>query len=131
MNTPYEDSLQPYAELLLRTGVNLQPGQSLIIRAELAYAPIVRLLVAEAYKLHAAHVYIDWVDSLVQRAFLQNADLAAWDVPAYDVTRHRQMVDERWARLALVGPEFPFAFDDVNPQQTRTWSVKRARASKV
>jgi aminopeptidase len=130
MNTPYEDSLQPYAELLLRTGVNLQPGQSLIIRAELAYAPIVRLLVAEAYKLHAAHVYIDWVDSLVQRAFLQNADLAAWDVPAYDVTRHRQMVDERWARLALVGPEFPFAFDDVNPQQTRTWSVKRARAIK-
>lgn len=130
MNVPFEEMLQSYAELLLRTGVNVQPGQSLVIRAELAHAPLVRPLVAEACKLGADTVYTEWVDSLVQRAFLQNADLAGWKVPAYEVTRHRQMVDEGWARLALVGPEFPTAFDDVDPQQTRTWSVKRSRAVK-
>ncbi len=40
------------------------------------------------------------------------------------------MVDEHWARLALVGPEFPFAFDDVPPERTRTLAVKRSRATK-
>lgn len=130
INAPHKDQLARYAELLLRTGLNLQPRQSLLIRAELAYAELVRLLVAEAYRLGAAYVQVDWTDSLVQRAMLHNADLDAIQVPAYEVARHRQMVDDRWARLALVGPEFPFAFDDVDPQQTRTWSVKRSRAIK-
>ena len=130
MNAPHAEPLVRYAQLLLRTGINLQPKQSLVIRAELAYAPIVRLLVAEAYRMGAANVQVDWADSLVQRAMLQNTDLEAWEYPAYEVARFRQMTDERWARLALVGPEFPFAFDDVNPQATRTWSVKRSRAIK-
>jgi aminopeptidase len=130
MNAPDGDKLQLYAELLLRTGVSLQPKQGLVIRAELAYAPLVRLLVAEAYKLGACHVHVDWIDNLVQRAMLLNADLQAWELPGYEIARFRQLVDEGWARLALVGPEFPFAFDDVPPEQTRTWSVKRARAVK-
>lgn len=130
MTALHQPSLQPYAALLLRTGVNLQPGQSLVIRAELAHADLVRLLVAEAYKLGATNVQVDWTDSLVLRAMLQNADLNVLELPAYEVTRFRQMTDERWARLALVGPEFPFAFDDVAPEKTRTWAVKRARSIK-
>ena len=130
MNAPHNDQMTRYAELLLRTGLNLQPRQGLLIRGELAHAELVRLLVAEAYRLGASNVHVDWVDSLTTRATLQNADLEAWTLPAYEVARHRQMTDERWARLALVGPEFPFAFDDVDPQQTRTWSVKRSRAIK-
>ncbi|MBK8049160.1 MAG: aminopeptidase [Anaerolineales bacterium] len=52
------------------------------------------------------------------------------ELPAYEVARFRQMTDERWARLALVGPEFPDAFDAVAPQAMRTWAVKRTRAVK-
>lgn len=48
MNAPHQNNLQRYASLL-RTGINLQPGQGLVIHAELAYAPFVRLVVAEAY----------------------------------------------------------------------------------
>jgi aminopeptidase len=122
--------LQSYAALLLRTGINLQRGQSLVIRAELAHAELTRLLVAEAYTLGAAQVHVDWSDAPSQRAMLLNADLDQWNLPAYEIARHRQMVDEHWARLALVGPEFPFAFDDVPPERTRTVAVKRARAVK-
>src|SRR4051812_11082157 len=130
MKAPYQDQLQPYAALLLRTGVNLQPGQSLALRAELAHAEFVRLIVAEAYTLGAAYVQVEWADALTQRAMLLNADLETWNLPAYEIARHRQMVDEHWARLALVGPEFPFAFDDVPPERTRTMAVKRSRAVK-
>lgn len=126
----WKSQLQPYAALLIRTGVNLQPGQSLIIRAELAHADLVRHAVAAAYAAGAAYVQVDWYDSLTQRALLQNTDLAQLQFPAYESTRYHEMVDQHWARLALVGPEFPLAFDDVAPALTRTWAVKRARAFK-
>ena len=130
MNAPYQDQLQPYAGLLLRTGVNLQPGQALVIRAELAHAEFTRLVVAEAYAQGAAYVHVEWTDTPTQRAMLLNTDVEQWSFPAYEVARYRQMVDEHWARLALVGPEFPFAFDDVPPERTRTLAVKRSRATK-
>ena len=105
--------MQPYATLLIRTGVNLQPGQSLIIRAELGHAEVVRAAVAEAYRAGAGTVHVEWQDALTHRALLQNADLAQFSFPQYESARYHQMVDERWARLALVGPEFPTAYDDV------------------
>ena len=42
--------IKRYADLLINTGVNLQPGQSLRIGAELEYAPFVRIATAAAYK---------------------------------------------------------------------------------
>ncbi len=128
MTLPDSAVLQQYAALLVRTGVNLQKGQSLVIRSELAHAELVRLLVAEAYALGADYVHIDWVDTLTQRAMLLNTDVEQWKLPQFEVQRHQQMVDERWARLALVGPEAPFAFDDVPPERTRTVAVTRSRA---
>ena len=119
-----------YAQLLIRTGVNLQPGQGLVIRAELGHADFVRLAVAEAYRAGASYVHVDWTDMLVQRAMLQNANLEKTELPAYEITRFHQMVDEGWARLALVGPDFPTALDDVDPAATRQWTVKRSRATK-
>ncbi len=124
------DPKQQYARLLIATGVNLQPGQSLIVRAELGHAEFVRLAVAEAYKAGAAYVQVDWQDAPTLRALLKNADVEHLELPAYEVTRHRQMVDERWARLALVGPEFPFVLDDVDPAASRTLAVKRSRLLK-
>ena len=42
MTNPMSDQmLARYAELLLTIGVNLQPGQSLTISAELGHAPLV------------------------------------------------------------------------------------------
>ncbi len=77
MKAPYQDQLQPYAVLLLRTGVNLQQGQSLVIRAELAHAEFVRLVVAEAYAQGAAYVHVEWTDTPTQRAMLLNTDVEA------------------------------------------------------
>ena len=50
-----------YAELLVKTGVNLQPGQGLLVRGELAHAPFVREVVAAAYDAGAVYVQVDWV----------------------------------------------------------------------
>lgn len=119
---------QRYAELLIRVGVNLQPGQSLIVRAELAHAAFVRLVAAAAYQAGAGYVHVDWEDDLLSRAMLLNANIDELEVPAYEMERFRQLAAEGWARLALVGPEFPHAYADVPAEATRTWAVKRMRA---
>lgn len=49
-----------YANLLVRTGVNIQKGQSLVVRAETEIYPFVELLVDEAYKAGASDVRVEW-----------------------------------------------------------------------
>ena len=52
MTSPtFEDRLNSYAELLVRVGVNLQPGQKLIVRANVDDAALVRKVVDVAYGL--------------------------------------------------------------------------------
>ena len=123
-------TMRSYADLLIRTGVNLQPEQGLQVRAELGHAPFVREVVAAAYAAGASYVHIEWTDTPSLAATLTHADVARLDVPAFEIARFRQFVDEGWARLSLVGDEFPEALGVVTPETLRTWSIKRARAIK-
>jgi aminopeptidase len=118
-----------YAQLLIRIGVNLQPGQSLRIGGELAHADFIRRVAAQAYRAGARYVHVDWNDAPLARARLLHSTPDALDfLPAYEVARHQQMVDERWPRLALVGPEFPDLLNDVDPAAIRRTSDARMKA---
>ena len=119
-----------YAELLIKIGVNLQPGQSLRIGAELEHAPFVRLLSAAAYRAGARYVQVDWIDTPLTHNRLTLSEPAALDFfPEYEVARHRQMVDEGWARVSLVGPAFPDLLEQVEPATMRR--VGQVRSQKL
>lgn len=125
------DAMERYAELIVRTGINLQPGQSVRIGGELAHAGLIRALARQAYSAGARYVHVDWQDALTTKQRLlhgQREDLEFF--PNYEVQRHQEMVDDGWARIALVGPEAPDAYDDVDPGAMRTTSSARARAIK-
>jgi aminopeptidase len=127
----HEVTLRRYAELMIRFGVNLQPGQSLRIGAELEHAPLVRLAAEVAYEAGAMYVQVDWSDTPLQRArFVHSAAEHLAYFPAYEVTRHEQMVEEGWARLALVGQSHPELLKDVDPAKMRTVAVTRAQRLK-
>lgn len=74
MTPSVENALRQYAELAIRMGLNLQPGQRLIITdarrggVPLETAPLVRELVASAYQAGARLVDVLWRDDLVTRA---------------------------------------------------------------
>lgn len=123
-------SMRSYADLLIGTGVNLQPQQGLLVRAELAHAPFVREVVAAAYRAGATYVHVEWMDTPTLAAALTHADVEHLALPAFEIARFRQLVDEKWARLSLVGDEFPEALAQVAPEALRTWTVKRARTVK-
>ena len=55
-----KEQLQKYAQLLAKTGVNVQKGQSVFIAAELDQPEFVTMVVEELYKAGASEVYVDW-----------------------------------------------------------------------
>ena len=115
-----------YADLLIQTGLDLQPGQALQISAELEHAPFVRLVTAKAYDAGARYVHVLWQDTPTQRAHLQHVSPEYLDYfPDYEVSRYRQMVDEGWARLSLTGAAYPDIFEDVDPDAMRRIAVMR------
>jgi len=58
----FEENLALYAKLAIRGGVNLQPGQELLLYADIADAVFARLIAAEAYKSGAKNVHILYGD---------------------------------------------------------------------
>lgn len=69
MTVNFEQQLEKYATLAIKVGLNLRPGQNLLIRkATLDAAPFVRLLAAKAYQNGARLVDVMWEDEGVKLA---------------------------------------------------------------
>lgn len=70
-----------YADLILQTGLNLQPGQRLLIASstmrgvDIRLAPFVEVIVERAYQHGARHVDVIWSDPALERSWLQHASL--------------------------------------------------------
>lgn len=125
------DEQRRYAEALVKFGLNLQDGQSLRVGAELEHAPFVRIVAEEAYRNGAKYVMVEWLDTPLARARLKHSRGEFLDYfPEYEIVKHQQMVDEGWARLALVGAEFPDLLKDVDPAAMRTVTVTRSQKLK-
>ena len=68
MATKFQKDLQKYAELAVRVGVNLRPGQRLLVRGPAAFgvaaelAPLVHYIAEAAYKAGARLVDVMWGD---------------------------------------------------------------------
>ena len=71
--------LDKLAELSIKTGVALQPGQDLIITAPIEAAPLVRKLAHHAYKAGAGIVTPFYNDPEVVLARYKNADKTSFE----------------------------------------------------
>jgi aminopeptidase len=70
----FQHTLQAYAELTVKVGLNLQPGQRLlVIKAPLEAAPLVREIAVSAYKAGARLVDVMWGDEELVLARFQYA----------------------------------------------------------
>ena len=120
-----------YAEALVKFGLNLQKGQSLRVSAELEHAPFVRIAVEEAYRHGAKYVVVDWNDMPLARARLKYSNSEYLDYfPEFEVKKHEEFIDDGWARLAIVGHEFPDLMNDVDPSAMRIVSLARSQKLK-
>ncbi len=81
MSSEFEKNLEKYAEVIVKVGLNLQPGQGLLIGAprQSAYGvsieivPLVRLITKKAYQSGAKLVEVLWGDEQIRLIRFQHA----------------------------------------------------------
>ncbi|WP_217586350.1 aminopeptidase [Lentibacillus saliphilus] len=85
-----QQTKEKYAELALKTGVNLQKGQALMVNAPIEGADFTKMVVRKAYEMGAKDVHINWVDdelTLLKYEYAPEEVLATvpeWRVKLYD-----------------------------------------------
>ncbi|HEV3001626.1 MAG TPA: aminopeptidase [Solirubrobacteraceae bacterium] len=104
------------AELAVRFGANLQPGQVLTVVAELGQEPIVRAIARSAYRHGARFVDASYYDLYLKRERLLHAADDTLDyVPPWYGERVLSIGEHRCARIGLSGIASPHALDGVDP----------------
>ncbi len=105
------------AELIVRFGANVQPGQIVAVSLEPGKEPLARAVATEAYKRGAKFVDMSVFDVYVKRARVTNASPDTLDfVPPWYGERARALGEHRAAVVVLTGPAAPEAMDGVDPE---------------
>jgi aminopeptidase len=66
-----DERLERYAELAVRVGANVQPGQEVFLHGLVEHADLVRALTRQSYKAGAAYVNVQYSDQHVRRAMIE------------------------------------------------------------
>jgi aminopeptidase len=108
--------LARYAQLVVQVGANVQPGQDVWIRADVAHAPIVRAIAEQAYLAGAGRVEADYADAHVRRAALLHGPAESLSSsPPWTITRLHEYEQGHAALIRLTGNPDPHLFDGIDP----------------
>lgn len=102
----FTDYLEKYAELIVRTGVNVQQGDLVQIDISVNQAPLARLITQKAYAAGAKQVILRWRDDTILRE--QVLHMAVTDlehVPDYQLQEMDELVEQRISRISVVSQD--------------------------
>lgn len=71
--------LEEYAKLCVKVGINLQPGQPLVINAPIEGADFVRLVAKQAYEAGAKQVHVNWNDETLTKLKYENSPMEVFE----------------------------------------------------
>jgi aminopeptidase len=66
-----DERLERYAELCVRIGANVQPGQELFVESLIAHAPLTRAIARQGYRAGAAYVNVLYLDDHIRHAMIE------------------------------------------------------------
>jgi aminopeptidase len=66
-----DERLERYAELCVRVGANVQPGQEVFVEGLVEHAPLIRALTRHAYRAGASYVHVFYLDEHVKHAMIE------------------------------------------------------------
>ncbi|HEY0417010.1 MAG TPA: aminopeptidase [Gaiellaceae bacterium] len=123
--------LERYAELVVRVGANVQPGQLVDVVGRIEHAPVVREVVRAAYRAGARYVDVAYSDQHVRRALIEFGadDMLSW-TPPWLLRRERDLGSEHAAVVALTGEAEPELLNDLPAERVgRTRMVELGEES--
>ncbi len=101
-----DERLARYADLAVRVGANVQPGQTVFVRSQIEHAPLARAITRAAYEAGAAYVDVSYRDSHVRKAMIElGPDEALTYTPGWLKTAYSAMAGN--AMIATTGDPEP------------------------
>ena len=117
-----QNKLREYARLLVRVGLNVQKGQTLVISSPVECAWFARMCAEEAYEIPCREVVMNWTDDAMARMKYLHADDSVFDkVPLWRRHFYNDYALEGAAYLAIS------ASDPENLKGVDTGRVVRAQ----
>ncbi len=118
------------ADLIVRFGANVQPGQIVAIGSEPGKEPLARAIAEAAYKAGAKFVDLSVFDIHIKHArILHAAPETLGFVPPWYGERMRALGENRCAVIALTGPVAPRIMDGIDPALLGRDLLPRVRES--
>ena len=106
--------LREYAKLIVRTGINVQKGQDVLVMAELDQPEFVKLVVEECYKAKARQVTVHWNYQPLEKIHVRYQSVKTLGaVPEWQKARQQYYCDTLPCRLYLIS-EDPDGLKGVN-----------------
>ena len=125
-----EKLLQKYAELIVRTGANVQEGQVVQLSVAVEEYAFAKLLIEECYRAGAKKVNVDWMSDDHARLDYLYADTEVLsEVLPWQEAKMRQMVKDLPCRIIILS-EDPDAMKGVDPKKLSAVMQSRAGVMK-
>ncbi len=127
----HEVALERYAELIIRKGCNIQPGQSLYLGADAESRDFAIKVVEAAYQAGARFVHVDLGDDRIQRSRILHSQQEEFldHIPRSLPVRFDEAVEEQGAMLRLVGTSDPEALSGLDADRTNRCRIAGHKAA--
>ncbi|WP_438433961.1 aminopeptidase [Gorillibacterium sp. sgz500922] len=126
----FKRNLEHYAELAVRVGINLQPGQTLVVNAPITADEFVRVLAAKAYEAGAGNVHVEWTDErLTALKYRVAPEEALTRVPTWKPAGMVEFALEGAAFMTVKGTD-PDLFAGIDPARIAKASKALAEANR-
>lgn len=120
---PAPELLERYADLAVHVGVNLRPGQDLVITCFPEHLPLARAVSKAAWKAGAGYVEVCYRDQHVKRDLIEHgSDEALEHTPGWLARLYEDMVAAEGAQIHVTGnpePELFAGLDESRVGRTR------------
>ncbi|SEC36071.1 aminopeptidase [Paenibacillus sp. GP183] len=124
----FESNLEKYAELAVKTALNIQPGQTLWISAPIHIPQFVRLIVKNAYEAGAKNVHIEWIDEICTRLKYTLAPDDSFDkYPLWRANALEELAKENGAYLHIESSD-PELLKGVDTKRISAYSIAAGTA---
>lgn len=121
--------LEKYAELIVRTGANVQPGQVVQLTVSVELHAFAALIAEACYRAGAKKVNVDWTsDAHARLNYLYAAEETLSSVLPWEEAKLRQMTEDLPCRI-FIASEDPDAMQGIDPRKLS--AVMRSRAAVV
>jgi aminopeptidase len=126
------EGVDRYAELVVRVGAAVAPGQDVFVDCDIEHAPFARALTRAAYAAGARHVDVVYADKAVLRERIASAPEEGVEfTPPWAFDRLVDVADSGGALIHVTGDPSPRLFEALDPERVARSSARELLAARM